>query len=231
MKIDWQRFDDGLLGPEERDRAIAALTSDPAAKRELEGLRSFKAAVRESALSEPVPIANLEARLRQIVLAPSAVPKRPPIRLPLIAAAAAIAILLVAAIVVWMPEGNSVSEDTVRVSSESEARQIAANRSGMSVPPIDIGSIGKIQGVHAGKLWACYDYNVDGQVIHLGIDAAHCNTDGLEEVETTNGTVFIDDLNKTVHFSKGNLYFAVYGADQDARIAVAERALKSLSEN
>jgi hypothetical protein len=156
---------------------------------------------------------------------------KPPLRLSLVAAAAIIAVLLVAAIVFWMPERSSTTGDSVRVSTIEEAQKFATSRSGMSVPAIDLGNVGKIQNVHAGKFWACYDYEVEGQTIHLGIDAAHCKTEGFEPVETQAGTVYVDETSNTVFFNKDKLYYAVHGGDADKRIAVAEQALRALATN
>lgn len=229
MKIDWQAFDDGVLRLEDRDRAIAALSNDPAAKRELEGLRRLKQTIREAALAEPVPTARLESILKNVTAPTPTKSQRRPLSPWLVAAALAAAVVIAAA-AAFMPTslGGSVNE-TIAVSSPEEAQRVAAHRSGISVPLIDLGSYGSAKAVHAGKRWACLDFQVEGNTVHIGMEPSICSTSGYEPVQTEHGIYFKNQHSQRVLFEKGGMYYNVHGGDDVQRSKVAELALASIS--
>jgi len=228
--IDWQMYEDGLLEPEEMRRAEQALASDQGARKELQGLREFRKVVRTSALQEPVPLGRLRAILRAVI----GRDRQPAWRLyAALAATAAAAAALAFFAVGLFPNGaqpvvsRTEAEPVVYRSFESPqaAQRWAAGRSGLDLPTIELASIGQLQGVHCAEAWACYDFTVDGRLVHVYMRAGGV-VPGCAKIVRDGRAFFLPPIEETICFSNNGGTFAVHCDDEDLRWKVAEQAAK-----
>jgi hypothetical protein len=222
MRIDWQAYEDGLIESEQKLAADRALADDPAASRELEGLRALRCAVREAALAEPVPRERLSRVLRDVV------GRRRVGRGRFVWLAAAVLacsiVLAVGGNLLW-DRLNGESEASTRVDTAREAQEWAREQSDLSLPAIDLGPLGTIESAHAHTGWACYDYNVGGETIHVSMTSGDCSTTVQDKVETKYGTLYDDKIGGVVRFSYNNLYYMVRGASEQTRVEVSKRVI------
>lgn len=221
MKIDWQMCEDGLLEPEEMRRAEQALASDEGARKELQGLREFRKVVRSSALQEPVPLGRLKAILRGVV----GRERQPAWRLyGALAATAAVAAALTFFAVGQFPSG--ADEETYQSLRSPAAAQIwAMERSGLELPAIELASLGKMKGVHSEGDWACYDFMVSEQLVHLYMEAGKPEPN-CETVVTDGRTFYLPPGTDNVCFSSKGVTFTVFCGDEVLRWKVAKLAAK-----
>lgn len=181
---DWQSYEDGSMTPEERAAADQLLKTSEEARRELAGLQSFRRAVRQAALQERPPMDRLTAGLKQITQ--DSPPKRigwRSVRGIGLAAAACAAIagaFLIQSRPVSAPqEANVVAEAynpaptpalaQVQVRSASQLAAFLREESGMNVPAVTLAGMASPEGAAYGKGWCCYDFKVDGRVVHIYI--------------------------------------------------------------
>ena len=219
MKIDWQMYEDGLLEPEEMRKAEEALASDEGARKELEGLREFRKMVRSSALREPVPHGRLRAILRTVI----GHDRRPAWRLyGALAATAAVVAALAFFAIGLLP--SKVDAPEYRSFESPQAAQIwASNLSGLNLPAIELASMGRIQGVHCAEAWACYDFTVDGQLVHVYMRAGAVAS-GCDTLVRDGRTYYLTPGSETIFFSQSGLTFTVHCGDDDLRWRVAKQA-------
>jgi len=224
--LDWQMYDAGLFEPIEQKRADEALRSDPNAQRELDGLRSFKALVRNAGLQEPVPYDRLQRALKDVVGSTA----RPRMKLGLVAAAViASAAVLAFAATLFDTGRPSVPNTATKFSSPVAARDFAVSKSKIDFPAITLSGVGKIKAAHAHLRSACLDFEVDGQIMHVRVQKDSCSTDSFKAIETASGTVFVDEMGQTTRFSQREVFYSVYGGDEKSRVAVATKALAEVA--
>ncbi|MCH8979835.1 MAG: hypothetical protein IH945_11425 [Armatimonadetes bacterium] len=223
MKIDWQMYEDGLLEPEQIRKAEEALASDEGARKELEGLREFRKMVRKSAMRERVP----HGRLREILRTVAGRDRRPAWRL----FGALAATTAVAAVLVIFAFGLLPSADTTEVyrsfKSPQAAQSWASHRSGMNLPTIELASLGRMKGVHSTVGWACYDFDVDGWLVHVYVRAGPV-VEGCDLVIRDGRTYYLPPGSNTVCFSQRGMTFTVDCGDEDLRWRVAKQAAQEV---
>ncbi|MCH7903724.1 MAG: hypothetical protein IH944_04060 [Armatimonadetes bacterium] len=221
MRIDWQMYDDGLLSPEEMKEAESMLKKDDGARRELEGLRSFRRMIRQAGMREPVPFSRLRRILREIVGRSASWSGRQIAVFGSVAAA-----VLVLALFAWQngPLGGRSDGDVRRFASVELAVQWATPVSGLDLPTFELGEVADFEGVHCGKEWACFDYIVDGETVHVYV-----------RVKSDKGVCTIFDRNNVLYYVSDEIEFdhedltiQVSGGDEAVRWQVAQAATNCL---
>ncbi len=219
MRIDWQMYEDGQLGPEEMREADDALRFDSGARKELEGLRSFRKSVREAALRERVPQRSLERRLDMVVGQTA----RPSGRVRLAYGAAAVCALTFAFLAL---NRFVLTDDTVEVREQFDdvgaAADWASDRSHIEIPDIQKLAVGQFGSVHAASGWACFDYAVDGETVHVLVSQGVARKTGCHSVSTKAGVVYVQVGSSNVRLNLRGLLFVVMGTNLDRNISVAE---------
>ena len=222
MRIDWQMYDDGLLSPEEMKEAESMLKKDDGARRELEGLRSFRRMIRQAGMREPVPFGRLQRILREIVGRSASWSGR---QLAVFGSVAAAVLLL--ALFAWQngPLGGRSDGEVRHFASVERAVQWATPVSGLDLPTFDLGEVAEFDGVHCGKEWACFDYIVDGETVHVYI-----------QVRSEKGECKIFDIGSVryyvsdeIAFDHDGLTIQVSGGDEGVRWQVAQAATGCLT--
>ncbi|MBS1714146.1 MAG: hypothetical protein JST30_07390 [Armatimonadetes bacterium] len=172
MRIDWQAYDDGSLGPAERAVADQALATDPSAQAELEGLRRLKSAV--SAMStEPVPIRRLESVFYR--------PKST-WRWATLAAVLVVATFAWAWIVFKRPTEIRFdlvgARPAVSVEGLESARLWLAAEAALDVPEGSLPVL-PVKRVYRGTGWGCIEYEVGQHSVSLYVRKSHGTVKGL----------------------------------------------------
>ena len=217
MRIDWQKYEDGQLSPEEMKEAESMLKKDVGARQELEGLRSFRRMVRQAGMRESVPHSRLLRILRAIVgRSPSWSGRRA------VAIGAVAAAVVVLAFFAW--KNGPFASGVKRFASVERAVQYATPISRLDLPTFDLGDVADFEGVHCGEEWACFDYVVDGQTVHVYIRVY--SEKGACQVFASGGfTYYVTD---EIAFDHEELTIQVSGADEDARWLIAIAATDCL---
>jgi hypothetical protein len=182
--MDWQSYEDGSMSEEQRKAADELLRTSEEARRELAGLQSFRKAVRQAALQERPPMDRLAAGLKQVTQ------QAPPRRVSWNAVRgfglAAAACLALAAVFIFQNQASApqppvaVAEEAfdpsptpalaqVQVRSAAQAAAFLREESGLKVPTVSLAGMASPEGAAYGKGWCCYDFKVDGQVVHIYI--------------------------------------------------------------
>ena len=224
MKIDWQMYEDGLLEPEQMREAEQALARDEGARKELEGLREFRKMVRSSALREPVP----HGRLREILRTVTGRDRRPAWRLYGAVAATAAVAAAVAVFAIGLLPSKVDAVDYRSFESPQAAQSWASARSGLNLPTIELASMGRIQGVHCAEGWACYDFTVDGLLVHIDIRAGDVAA-GCDTVVRDGRTYYLTPGSETVFFTQNGMTFTIHCGDDDIRWRVAKQAAQEVA--
>lgn len=217
MKIDWQKYDSGELSPEETRIADEALRTDESARKELEGLRSFRNMVRGAALSEPVPHNRLRQILKQVVGKRETYVWRRSATLVTIAAGAA-ALAFIAYSLINNDNDQLGEEERRSFNDELVARTWAVEKSGVELPSLQLASLGKFDSVHCGVGWACFDYIVDEQIVHVYIKKNN-RRKMCEIVQKGDQTFYVSDV---ISFEEQGLTVSVMGADEEVRWKVID---------
>ena len=217
MKIDWQAYEDGLLGPEERELAEKALRTDPSARKQLEGLRAFRAMLRNVALREPVPHRRLRTILRSVIGR-----SRPALRRYALVGAATVAAVVFAFLsfrAIYQPPVGEMRES---FDTFAQAQTWASRQTGFVIPKIELASLGAFQSVHCSSGEACFDYLVNGHILHVAIsrvkiDPTHC---GLQVIEGK--PMYVDKLGDAISFeSSDGSTVTVEGCSKELRLQAA----------
>ncbi len=219
MRIDWQMYEDGQLGPEAMREAEDALRSGSDARKELEGLRAFRKTVREAAMREPVPHKSLESRLSSVVGQTA----RPQWRMRFAIAAAAVCALALAFVAYDQfvrPDGTI--EVRQKFDDPREASDWASDRSHLEIPDLQSLSVGPLDSVHAASGWACFDYTIGGEVVHVLVSQGMAKKTGCHSVSTSSGVVYVQVGSSNVRLNRRALLFVVMGTDLDRNTSVAE---------
>ena len=221
MRTDWQAYDAGSMGVEERRSAEELLRTDLRARKELEGLRSFQKAVRSAALKESVPLKRLEAALTGIV----ARQKLPAWRVRLVGVLAVACSLALAGIAYknW-PQPSAALEQTHEFSEFAQARVWAQEVSGVSIPPVGLGSEGALFSVHANKGWACFDYKVNNQYVHVRVSNVGEDLSCTPEDKLEDG-VFVGDRSSNAHFDYAGLTVGIKSPRKALSVALAKKVM------
>jgi len=160
VRIDWQAYDDGSLGPAERAMADQALASDPHARAELEGLRRLKSAIQEMK-SEAVPIRRLEAAFER---------PRVSLRWALVVGALLIGALTWAWVVFIRPTEIRFdlvgARPSVSVEGVESARIWLAAEAGLDVPEGSLPVL-PVKRVFRGTEWGSVEYEVGQHTVLL----------------------------------------------------------------
>ena len=219
MKIDWQMYEEGLLEPDQMRKAEQALASNEGARKELEGLREFRKMVRGSALRETVP----HGRLREILRSAIGRDRRPAWRLyAALAATAAVAVALAFfAFGLLQTDAKPVAYRSFE--SPQAAQSWASDRTGLNLPPIELASIGRIQGVHSTESWACYDFTVDDRLVHVHMEAGRIEA-GCAKIYRDGRAYYLPPRPETICFLNNGVIFTVHCGDDDVRWKVAKQA-------
>lgn len=216
MNIDWQKYADGLLDPAEMRKADEILRTDDRARKELEGLRSFRKMVRVAALSEPVPHSRLRQILKSVIgKSQSAVWRRTAAFATLGVGAAAMAFL---AFNFFSGQTDPGAEVRKTFTSETKAQKWASGVSGVELPTLQLSSLGSFDSVHCSTGWACFDYYFEGYLIHIYMKMDNV-AEGCEVVQRGEQTFFVDDA---ISFDEKGLTVSVQGGTEDVRWNVVD---------
>lgn len=207
--IDWQAYLDGSLSPEEKARADAALQESEAARRELDGLRSFVASVKEASLSERVPFDRLEAMI------PAA--KRTWNWRWAGAGLAAAAVLTIAFFAANRPK-SFVTRDIIETTDPVVAANWVQPMMPFKVPAIDLGPNRPLFRLHHGTDSCCFDYMVNSEVYHVNV-LAHARKRAGREVKLSTGVTAYQG--RGVGWTQGDLAFFVVGPEPDTSLDIA----------
>jgi hypothetical protein len=225
MRIDWQMYEDGEFGPEAKRLAEKALSEDPSARAELEGLRAFKRSVREAAMAEPVPVRSMEEKLGEIV------GRRQSSRWQVRVAAAVIAVVVIglgyAAVsaVMW---SNPAIEQRAEFDSLVTAIDWSSDRSKLAVPPFAEEGVGTFTSVHSAQGWACFDFLVKGKSTHVTVSRRKAfRTYGPTTLAASDKAFIINDAG-LARFSAKGLVFVVDSGDADTNVMVSRAILSQL---
>jgi hypothetical protein len=227
MRIDWQMYEDGEFGPEAKRLAEKALSEDPSARAELEGLRAFKRSVREAAMAEPVPVRSMEVKLGQIV------GRRPSTRWQVRAAAAVAALLLIGlgyagvSAVMW---ANPAIEQRAEFNSLSNSIDWAVDRSDIPVPQFTETGVGTFTSAHAARGWACFDFLANGKSAHVLVTRGKVFKFGKPPASSTEGEVYVRTDTGTARFTTRGLLFIVDSGDKATNVAVSRGILRQLGD-
>ncbi len=222
-RVDWQAYLDGSLSGTDREAAESMLAEDPGARAELEGLKAFRTAIRLAA-SEEAPIGALEGALQRTVFGASETkaPRTRRIWAWPVAAAAAAAILF------FLFRGPTISSGEIGSLATADAvaaARWAKDRVGIASPAVSLAGMGRLELVHCGRGWACFDYVVDGQRFHLYVTPAKGDWAGCEEREVGGRRYYVGD---DVGWTAGTLAFRVKGGTEELRLRIAEQAANEI---
>ena len=217
MKTDWQKYEDGLLDPAEMRKADETLRTDEVARKELEGLRSFRKMVRDAALGEPVPIGRLRKILWSVIGKSRSPVWRRTATFATIAAGVAAMAFLAYNIFGGQPDVPE-SEQRMSFATEVEAQKWASNASGVELPTLQLASLGSFESVHCGTGWACFDYYFEGYLIHVYMKKDNVE-EGCEIVQKDGQEFFVGD---DISFEEKGLTVSVKGGTEDVRWIVVD---------
>lgn len=227
MRVDWQRYIDGVLTPEEKVVADGLLRSDPSARRELEGLKEFKRALRESALREPVPMKRLNQALA-VATGRGANPRT--ILRPALLAAGLLAATALAVVFALNYDPNPYDFPPMkreRFTSATAAHAWAEKETGLELLFVDLAPMGRTVGAHVNGASACFDFDVDGTLVHVQVARAKFSAKGCKTVPTDDGNVLIHEKSATVYLNCGEFGYVVYGSDAQTGVAIGKALLRN----
>lgn len=214
--VNWHAYLDHSLSTEERDVAEQILAQSPEARARLENLRAFIATVRESSLSEDVPLGALQAQLRSVKPKPSFFRSA---WKPTLAACTAVA--LFATIYFNRP----VSEGHIAVQSFDEASRWMQEANGLILPKIQLAGA-QLVGSERTKDSGCFCMMIDGKMIHLKYSKdLKCRT-GMERC-VLEGCDFLKKPGCAA-FEKDGVVWMVEGEDEALIWTVARAASKDI---
>ena len=223
MRIDWQAYLDGSLDAEARVQAERELRENPAAQRELEGLRSFVSCVRNACLCEEVPFDRLNA------LVPQSDKLKPRVRAvwPRWAFGLAAAAVLAFAFFRFTGQGPTALPDALTTSDPVVAARWATSRLSMPIPAIDLGSDAPLFYAHGYGGRCCFDYKVAGDTYHVNIErrSNRAATDGRQVQLATGINAF---MKRGVKWTQSDYDLFVVGPDPNVSLDVANRTSAQL---
>lgn len=220
-EIDWGAYLDGSVTDAERARIETLLASSEAARADFEGFKEFRAALRNAALADPVPIERLEALLAKAAGRKSRSVFAPRVAFALAAAAA------ILALIGWrtwfydpmLPLVMRVGA-SLETSDPVSAAQWVSQRTGWHVPVVTLAGMGQFIGVELGDDWFCYDFDVRGRRVHLFMHSDKERFNGLKATEVANHRLFLGD---GVGWTCCHLAYVLKGADRSLLIECALR--------
>lgn len=206
-----------------RQAAEQILRGSQQAQRELAGLKTFRRAVRQAALQEPVPQAQLVRNLATITG-----PVRKPARWHWAIAPLAGAVMAFA----WFGLthdpyrlDSGPTNKTYATSDAAAAHDWLAQNTKLEVPPVSLAGLGSMKQASHGPDWACYDFMVEGEVYQVYVKPCTTAFAGAKVVHR-DGMPFFDC--KGVGFRYRNLAFYVKGGKESMRWKIAEQAALEL---
>lgn len=220
-RIDWQAYRDGSLSVEEAELAERQLLSDPAARRELEGLSQFVGAVRSSAKSVDVPLSRLE----KLIPSPKVTQRTHSGVWITLAAAAVIAIAFL-----LRPKDQNTPTDEFgfKTTDPVAAAQWLQPKFAFHVPALNLGADAPLEFVHrGGNSSCCLDYAYRGNVYHVNFLKK-----GTDRVRNGRPIKLASGLNavegRGVSWSQGEWDLHIVGPVDADRIELASRTSREL---
>lgn len=221
---DWQAYLDGSMSLDERAKAEASLESDPSARAELDGLRTFIGAVREAGLREDVPIERLMRRMPK-----ANQPKTttgPSLRWIFggggLAVAAAMLWFFVLSVKPPQSDANSLT-----TSDPVVAANWAKGRMGFAVPAMNLGNDVPLTLVHLGQAHCCFDYRFKGNLYHVNVLKKGSGKIGDgKEIHMSNGIKAYQG--RGVRWTQGNWDFYVIGPGTSESVEIADKTSRSI---
>jgi hypothetical protein len=227
MRTDWQAYEDGVLTPMEKAAADELMRKDPSARRELEGLRALRKAVRAAALREPVPMKKLNLALaattggdrRQVgILRPA---------LLVLALLAVIAFALFRLYAEIPTTYNDPVTKSERFTSQIAAQTWAHDVTGIEFDPFDLSPMGKIVGAHTVGASACFDFEIEGGLVHVAVANTHFGAKGCKTVPTDDGNIFLHEVSGTVYVNCGEFGYIISGGSAETGLAIGKFLLEN----
>ena len=222
MRVDWQAYLDGSLDAAARAHAERELRENPAARNELEGLKSFVSCVREACLCEEVPLDRLNA------LMPAPEPRRSAARtaVPRWTYGLAAAAVLAFAYFKFGMQGPATLPDSLTTTDPVVAAQWASAKLSMNVPAIRLGEDAPLFFAHGYGERCCFDYKVNGQAYHVNVERRGTQeVDGREVRLETGERAFVQ---RGVKWSQGDYFLYVVGPDPEVSLDLANRTSAQL---
>jgi hypothetical protein len=223
---DWGAYLDGCMGEGERSELERRLSECDKTRKDFEGFKEFRAALREAALNQGVP----SRRLEDALVRATTEPRRSWLRAALLPAFGA-AILLVAywgwstAIYDPMRLNTTPIVATLRTSSPAEAARWAGQALGFEPPALSLGGKANLVSAQRGQSWGCFDYVMNGQRFYLYFCCDDAPFEGAKTESWRGENVY---LGKGVGWKRGGMVFYLKGGDEASRRRLAEAALSEM---
>lgn len=216
-QFDWQAYLDGGLSPDERAGADSLLKSEEWARRELDGLNTLRAALKQASLHQTPDSGRAERVL-------SGLSRSAPSRARWVFGFAVTVLVIIGAFLGWRAYtfdpfrlDLTAAREIVPMSSPQVAAQWVRTRTSFPAPTLPLGGRARIVGSRYGDGWACYDYEIDGVTYYLYMSPRDSFTgDILRSVDGARLYVA-----KGIGWRAGDLSFYLRGGSEKERISLA----------
>lgn len=226
MRIDWQAYLDGSMNPDEMEAAESELRSNPAARRELEGLRSFVQTLGACGQAEHVPIERLSAKI------PTRTQNRVSTRLSPIWGVGFLGTAVAALVAFWVVRSQSIPFESLDFTTNQPelAARWAAAKLDRPLPAFDMGKDALLFYVHQGPGKCCFDYEVGGKTYHVNVKPA-ASPKRAEGQRVRLSTGVLATIQRGVRWNQAGLDLYIVGPDEDVSRRLADRASASLFDH
>ncbi|MEQ1821995.1 MAG: hypothetical protein ABL949_05775 [Fimbriimonadaceae bacterium] len=213
--INWHAYLDGSLSSSEREIAEQILATDPAARARLDNLKSFISQIRDTGLSEEIPLKRLQSQLQTVQ-------PEPKISLwswkPLLAAGAVAAI----AFAVYWP--TAAPGNHILTSNFEEASTWMKEANGIGYPNLKFAGATLVAS-ERDKNSGCFCMRVGQKMVHLRFSKESTAANGFEKC-IVEGCDFLKRPGCAAFQCSGGITWMVECEDQDLAWAVAKAASK-----
>lgn len=220
MSVDWQAFGDGSMPDGEREKLIEAMESDQSLRAEWDGFQRFRTTLRDASLAEPFDETRAEVLLRSASTRVRNKGSGPWIPRLAFAAAALVVALLAYQRLTYDPMTLAVTPtaEIAETNDPVEAARWVQARTGFDAPALRFGAEARLVGVRHGKVWACYDYEANGERLHLYMSRSSSQVSRGRELALGGRTFFVG---KGIGWKGPKLDWYLRGGDGAIRRRVA----------
>ena len=229
----WQAYDDGTMGSVERVEADRDLADNRTAQSELAGLRAFRRAIRESALSESVPIRRLQGAYEQILAIRNrehVVRRRRLTGYGAMAATAALAAVLYFGPFLRDPLRLDTTPelDSLVSSDPAAASNWIRSKASLAAPVVSLQGLATFEGASFGDGWACYLYRWGGDTLQLHMGVCGDTFKEARKKVAYGRTFYLGD---GIGWESNGMAFYLTGGAQHIRWRAAKAAAKETDQN